>query len=154
MRLNKNSHSCCKGPLFFAFLLEEQRSGVYMHFCRHHSLCIAFPWLMLSEGRLGRWPGSRVCTSGLVGRCTLSRASGQRGAAGRQTSSLAHSFFCVFLKAAFAHKLLLLIWFCVNAYEILLVPPKAQGPARFSVLRFMLCKLPEGYCKSSFQLSN
>lgn len=107
MRLNKNSHSCCKGPLFFAFLLEEQRSGVYMHFCRHHSLCIAFPWLMLSEGQLGHWPGSRACTSGLVGRCTLSRASGQRGAAGRQTSSLAHSFFLCLPKSCFCSQIAL-----------------------------------------------
>ena len=32
MWLNKNSPSCCNWQLFFAFVLEEQRSGMYIYF--------------------------------------------------------------------------------------------------------------------------
>lgn len=60
-----------------AFLLEEQRSGIYIYFHRCHSFFCALPGLVLSAVQLGHWPKSRICISG---QCTSAGPPG----AGRQ----------------------------------------------------------------------
>lgn len=104
MWLNKNSPSCCKRQLFFSFLLEEQRSGIYIYFLHQGRFSVPFLSCFCS---LASWVISgwwlRICLSDQTMLCTLREPPGAgKGQLEDQLLSLGHFFFIICTKSEYA----------------------------------------------------